>query len=103
MLTRFSTSRNGGNGAVAGAAGEQLPCVCPGAVSPIVCPPGCVPAGAVSPIQSVLEDLRGRDLSLLVDGREVAGKLISASPPTVVSKCGTVTVVDPAAIQSVSY
>lgn len=60
-------------------------------------------ATAPHPLADLLRSLTGREIAVLVSGREVEGRLIALSPVTLVSPEGRVTVVPLDRIASVRY
>jgi hypothetical protein len=55
------------------------------------------------PVGRLLRELRTRTVTLLVDGRELTGKLVCLNPVTLASPDGQVIVVRLKAIQAVSF
>lgn len=55
------------------------------------------------PLEQLLRSLRGREIAVLVAGREVEGRLIEFSPATLVSPRGKVAVIPLERISSVRY
>lgn len=60
-------------------------------------------ASAPHPLADLLRSLRGREIAVLVSGREVEGRLIAFPPVTLVSPGGRVMVVPLERIASVRY
>lgn len=60
-------------------------------------------ASSPHPLADLLHSLKGREIGLLVSGREVEGRLIAFPPVTLVSPEGRVTVVPLERIASVRY
>lgn len=73
-------------------------------VHPHAPPPPTAPhAPSLEPLVEVLHGLRGREVTLLVNGQRLTGRLLLTEPVTLVGPHGEVTVVAPGAIQSVQF